>query len=849
MSKILIFLIIFINSLTVFSAETEEEILSKADQLYNEQLYADAIVEYNKLINSNSNFYKGNAYLGLADSNYWIENNEKLSLSFYDIVFENKLLLREINNSLKVTMYMRIAWLNDFISNYPYSFKFYSLSISTYEKYFNNKKDENSFSDYCVSLYNKGILFYEGTGTKQNFQKSFELFKKSSSLCEDSESMNYLGVMYEQGTGTEQNFTSAIEWYFKSMTMEIEPSLWSKINYAFLLANGYGIEKDLELAKSYLNEVINDEESLNYFDAYNVIEYAKDYLSTINDINLTNQNASLEYIDSFVCGDIYSLAIKGKDVTESFQRCLKVAADNNDPNAQFHIAKFYQIGIGVIKNIDIATYWYEKSSRILDIAKYNLAKIIQEGRTNLYETSKAIELFSDLIQNPKDPDNNFTVESNYELGIMYRYGVGTNKNLENAIKYFDEVLLSQNNYRKQAQKELDLIKAEKAGIYSPNNVVNFFPAYFEGSFKWENNSEIIEITDLKLEKITQVGVTNFIVEGNYVDDRKTKVIINGFLDSNYNSIEIWEKNPINIELNKELNEEEFITSGSYLGFINNDFTSLNAHWIPYGSGERGVLKLNRTNKIKKNIQNEQLINDINYGDYYALVIGNNNYKYMIPSLETAIADANSVSEVLKNKYNFKIIDTIIDGSYQEIMAAINNLKNIVGPYDNLLIYYAGHGHEDVNTGFWIPIDGADPIDDDDSYWISTDRISRAISKIPAKHILIVADSCYSGTLIDRGKKTQLDTDKAYFTNLLNLKVRRALTSGANEPVADGGGEGHSIFASIFLKILIEKNSVLTTTELYNELVRKVTNKVTQTPQYGKIGTDDEGGDFIFVPKN
>ena len=259
MSKILIFLIIFINSLTVFSAETEEEILSKADQLYNEQLYADAIVEYNKLINSNSNFYKGNAYLGLADSNYWIENNEKLSLSFYDIVFENKLLLREINNSLKVTMYMRIAWLNDFISNYPYSFKFYSLSISTYEKYFNNKKDENSFSDYCVSLYNKAILFYEGTGTKQNFQKSFELFKKSSSLCEDSESMNYLGVMYEQGTGTEQNFTSAIEWYFKSMTMEIEPSLWSKINYAFLLANGYGIEKDLELAKSYLNEVINDE--------------------------------------------------------------------------------------------------------------------------------------------------------------------------------------------------------------------------------------------------------------------------------------------------------------------------------------------------------------------------------------------------------------------------------------------------------------------------------------------------------------------------------------------------------------------------------------------------------------
>ena len=40
----------------------------------------------------------------------------------------------------------------------------------------------------------------------------------------------------------------------------------------------------------------------------------------------------------------------------------------------------------------------------------------------------------------------------------------------------------------------------------------------------------------------------------------------------------------------------------------------------------------------------------------------------------------------------------------------------------------------------------DPVDDDDTYWISSNDISRAISKIPAKHILVIADSCYSGTL-------------------------------------------------------------------------------------------------------
>ena len=38
--------------------------------------------------------------------------------------------------------------------------------------------------------------------------------------------------------------------------------------------------------------------------------------------------------------------------------------------------------------------------------------------------------------------------------------------------------------------------------------------------------------------------------------------------------------------------------------------------------------------------------------------GNNNYEFMQPSLETAVADANAVAEVLSNKYGFEIIDVM-----------------------------------------------------------------------------------------------------------------------------------------------------------------------------------------------
>ncbi len=44
---------------------------------------------------------------------------------------------------------------------------------------------------------------------------------------------------------------------------------------------------------------------------------------------------------------------------------------------------------------------------------------------------------------------------------------------------------------------------------------------------------------------------------------------------------------------------------------------------------------------------------IDYGHYYALVIGNNTYQYLKP-LQTAVADAKAVAQVLRDKYGFRV---------------------------------------------------------------------------------------------------------------------------------------------------------------------------------------------------
>ena len=60
----------------------------------------------------------------------------------------------------------------------------------------------------------------------------------------------------------------------------------------------------------------------------------------------------------------------------------------------------------------------------------------------------------------------------------------------------------------------------------------------------------------------------------------------------------------------------------------------------------------------------------------------------------------------------------------------------------MLIYYAGHGEleKDENRGYWLPVDASY---EKKSKWISNQRIVDRIKATKAKHVLLIADSCFS----------------------------------------------------------------------------------------------------------
>src|SRR5215471_17002783 len=91
------------------------------------------------------------------------------------------------------------------------------------------------------------------------------------------------------------------------------------------------------------------------------------------------------------------------------------------------------------------------------------------------------------------------------------------------------------------------------------------------------------------------------------------------------------------------------------------------------------------------------------GTYYALVIGNNNYKYLT-KLQTAVNDAKDVAQTLHDTYGFSV-KVLYDATRDDILTALVEYRKALPVRSNLLIYYAGHGYEDrvAESAYWLPV--------------------------------------------------------------------------------------------------------------------------------------------------
>jgi hypothetical protein len=141
-------------------------------------------------------------------------------------------------------------------------------------------------------------------------------------------------------------------------------------------------------------------------------------------------------------------------------------------------------------------------------------------------------------------------------------------------------------------------------------------------------------------------------------------------------------------------------------------------------------------------------------------------------------------------------------------------------------------------------------------WIANEDITSILDAMEVRQLLLVADSCYSGTLTrsvmgqPEPGRTQAEMLRV-IQQMAQKRSRIAMTSGGLAPVLDSVGGTHSVFAEVFLAVLRDNNGLLLGRDLFRQVQLQVAEAaprlpLTSEPQYAPIKPGHEGGEFVFL---
>jgi len=248
-----------------------------------------------------------------------------------------------------------------------------------------------------------------------------------------------------------------------------------------------------------------------------------------------------------------------------------------------------------------------------------------------------------------------------------------------------------------------------------------------------------------------------------------------------------------------------------------------------------------------------------------VTIGINDYANW-QKLKNAVQDAIGFQQTLIEKLGFVApIPPLLDqaATKDAIEALIEDqLREVLKEDDSLVLFFAGHGHTRVEataeTGYIVPVDARRP--DSKEYWSDYIRLSHwleEIAELPARHILVILDSCHSGFALGDAARSFRDAIR-YHQDLTQRRSRKVITSAQrDQPAIDGGPiPGHSLFTGTLIhgfnwgEADLEGNGLITGSELglfVQQKVAQASNSI-QTPDFGSFHLDDRG-EFIFSLRN
>ncbi len=650
-----------------------------------------------------------------------------------------------------------------------------------------------------------GEIYEKGLGSLSDPAMAFMWYKKAA-LKGDSNAQINLGHLYEKGLGVEKNLPKALNWYRKASGLENTDLEFASVTETKVTAS---YEKQLQKLR---------DSSANYQQQAKGLRVK---LSQSQNRYISQKNKLRQF----------------KDKLEYTQKQLNQEKNSSNGN----LSKIRKLNIQLQSNQ--ASYQAQKI-KLAEIQKDNLqASPTYHNQLNHFKKQLKMseEEYLDIFVQIKREMKNIEVNANTENSTQDKLAV---EKMRNRLKAEKVDLLALGKQIKQLKKNI----ADTSKIISSleneggKAVIQFAQA----------GIEIIEprmvltrgIPSYQLRSITAskkvIGRVSYpqTLQSLTVNGILTKVDTKGIFQA---MIDIKDElNAVEIIANFNKTKKPSVISFNLLtkNQFKNQFKEHTDHAAP-------------TNAIAKSYPS------IDFGRFYALIIGNKDYKQLSP-LTTSVNDAKAVEQVLRTQYGYKTT-LLINANRHQVMTAFDNLRKKLTEKDNLLIYYAGHGEIDKSdkSAYWLPTDAEL---DNTANWLSSYSITQFIKIINARHILVVADSCYSGAMTQRSiarlpDKMSEEKRKKWLKFMVKRKARTIMTSGGVKPVLDSGGGQHSVFAKAFLKALRNNTGLMEDYELFRAVegnVRQTASLVgfTQQPQYSAmLHSGHQGSPYFFVSKD
>uniref|UniRef100_A0A7S4M6U6 Protein kinase domain-containing protein n=1 Tax=Vannella robusta TaxID=1487602 RepID=A0A7S4M6U6_9EUKA len=313
------------------------------------------------------------------------------------------------------------------------------LSLSMGSEYYQKAAEHN----YPPAMYNLGTCYYNGDGMEKNYERAAELFQ----WCSDMGNINAifkLGVCYRLGNGVPQNITTATTLYTRASN---EGHLQATTSLAYLYQHGIGIAKNESKAVDLYKAAAERGDSIAM---YNLGEYNANKPTSfdqgelpLRSIQWFEQSAALKNVKAMRRLGYYYAMDQGTTMHRGFA-LLEAAAAQGDSESMYLLGRLYHLHSNPRESF---TMFERACTQGFGFAFSELGNCYAKGLGTEKDVNQAIKWFLRGVE----VDDAMAYDS---LGIAYYKGLGVPRNRKKAIDYFQLGAAKGHNQSRRALKEI-----------------------------------------------------------------------------------------------------------------------------------------------------------------------------------------------------------------------------------------------------------------------------------------------------------------------------------------------------------------------------------------------------------